>query len=395
MSEKSKKVCKECSRELEMNSYFFKPNSGARDGYNKKCRECSTNKKVFTEKGFKICGCCQEKLPMNSDYFFNNKLSYDKLNTKCKKCEGYEYSNSLTKIPKDGYKFCKKCDKELRNTASYFPVDKDCVDGLRSVCRKCGRDGRYFKEDYQYVEKFSKEELKIFEDRYPYYTNSELIEIFYPNETQKSLYDRAFRLGVVKSEETTRRRYLIHSENMSGENAPHYGKKFSEETRRKISEHAKKNGFKIGEYAKNRVWTQEQRDYLSKLKIKNKSWVGSNNPNWQDGVSSETKLARNSRDYKHWRRLVLERDGNECQRCSSSEKLEAHHLNPFNVNKDLRYDIDNGVTLCEKCHSVKHKNSFHNIYGTVNNTSEQFYEYMTGVSWCIDSKGLEDDKNNV
>lgn len=36
----------------------------------------------------------------------------------------------------------------------------------------------------------------------------------------------------------------------------------------------------------------------------------------------------------------------------------------------------NGMCLCENCHAVKIDGSFHNLYGTFDNTPEQLEEYI-------------------
>ena len=39
---------------------------------------------------------------------------------------------------------------------------------------------------------------------------------------------------------------------------------------------------------------------------------------------------------------------------SKSDKLQAHHIKPVKDNKHLILDVDNGLTVCEKCHKEIH-----------------------------------------
>lgn len=68
---------------------------------------------------------------------------------------------------------------------------------------------------------------------------------------------------------------------------------------------------------------------------------------------------------------VMERDDYTCQVCGQrGGKLAVHHLNGYNWDTENRYDVNNGITLCESCHR-----EFHNQYGRGNNTKKQFIEY--------------------
>jgi 5-methylcytosine-specific restriction endonuclease McrA len=46
---------------------------------------------------------------------------------------------------------------------------------------------------------------------------------------------------------------------------------------------------------------------------------------------------------------VINRD-RTCRICETDKNLEAHHIKSFKEFLELRYDINNGITLCEKCH---------------------------------------------
>lgn len=86
---------------------------------------------------------------------------------------------------------------------------------------------------------------------------------------------------------------------------------------------------------------------------------------------------RKSTEYAIWRRNVIDRDHKTCQCCGKTGgRLEVHHIENFLNNVDLRFSVDNGITLCEDCHNAKKYGSFHNIYGTKDNNKKQLEEYM-------------------
>ncbi len=80
------------------------------------------------------------------------------------------------------------------------------------------------------------------------------------------------------------------------------------------------------------------------------------NPNLSDEQRQLSAKQRTNYQSKHWRREVLERDENTCTICDATDKLVAHHLNGFKNNESLRYDVNNGVTLCWSCHHSFHQN---------------------------------------
>lgn len=78
--------------------------------------------------------------------------------------------------------------------------------------------------------------------------------------------------------------------------------------------------------------------------------------NWDEGEIAQAKRDRNSAEYVEWRKAVFERDGFQCQVCEKiGGKLNAHHIKPFAKHKELRFDVDNGITLCETCHKKVHR----------------------------------------
>lgn len=55
------------------------------------------------------------------------------------------------------------------------------------------------------------------------------------------------------------------------------------------------------------------------------------------------------------RQMVFERDEWICQKCESTNELHCHHIYPVATDPLLSADIDNCITLCNKCHKKTHK----------------------------------------
>jgi len=99
---------------------------------------------------------------------------------------------------------------------------------------------------------------------------------------------------------------------------------------------------------------------------------GEKSVNWKGGISLINRRIRNGLEIRLWRTAVFERDDFTCQKYGTrGGKLVAHHINNFSERKDLRFAIDNGITLSEEAHIKFHKN-----YGFRNNTKEQLQDYL-------------------
>ena len=102
-----------------------------------------------------------------------------------------------------------------------------------------------------------------------------------------------------------------------------------------------------------------ERECWDKLKtdlIKHHYRLAEYSVNWKGGVTDENHKIRQSKEYREWRRKVFERDSFTCHCCGQEGgKLNAHHIAHFSKNKELRTDVNNGITLCEKCHKAIHK----------------------------------------
>lgn len=134
----------------------------------------------------------------------------------------------------------------------------------------------------------------------------------------------------------------------------HLGKKRPPRTpewSRKISE--SKKGTKMGEQNPffGKTHTLETRKRISeKVRANPPDINGDKHPNWQGGITNPRKSSQE----KVWSRQVKRRDNYTCQECGITKedgvKLEAHHIKSFSKYPELRFEVSNGITLCNPCH---------------------------------------------
>ena len=60
------------------------------------------------------------------------------------------------------------------------------------------------------------------------------------------------------------------------------------------------------------------------------------------------------RTLKEWSAAVKARDG-KCMCCGATTALVAHHVKPKSQYPELKFDLNNGQTLCVDCHKEHHK----------------------------------------
>ena len=166
-------------------------------------------------------------------------------------------------------------------------------------------------------------------------------------------------------------RYIWMSKNQKGKNSPAWRggkiKRVCQLCNKEFGIFPSRIKYNYGKFCSPRcyyIWGSENRR-------------GKNGYNWKGGITPLASKIRNSEKYLKWRSDIFIRDNFTCQKCKiKGNRLEAHHIKSFSkliqeVKKYLPllslyegamiytplWDLDNGITLCEKCHKkvVKQK----------------------------------------
>jgi hypothetical protein len=90
--------------------------------------------------------------------------------------------------------------------------------------------------------------------------------------------------------------------------------------------------------------------------VKHPEHSGEKNHFWRGGISREKYRLRRSGEWKRWRLEVFVRDRYICRRCGKvGGQLVPHHIKLFSYFPELRFEAENGVTICVKCHKILHR----------------------------------------
>jgi hypothetical protein len=158
------------------------------------------------------------------------------------------------------------------------------------------------------------------------------------------------------------------------------GKKFGPHTKEhnlKISISGK--GLKRKQSTKDKIsknnisfWKGKKLSEEHKKKIREHAKYGKDNPSYKGGITPERNKIRSSIEYEIWKNAVFVRDNWTCQKNKiRGGDLVAHHIKNFAQYPELRFAIDNGITLSKESHVA-----FHKQYGKINNTKEQLEEFL-------------------
>ena len=129
----------------------------------------------------------------------------------------------------------------------------------------------------------------------------------------------------------------------------------------KLTEEHKKNlkvpriGSGVCKHKSHQLFQKGHPSYVTKetRKKMSKFWTGKTgkeNNSWKGG-KSRTKSG--GKEYQKWRVEVFLRNNFTCQDCKKRGcYLEAHHIKSWANYPELRFDVNNGRTLCLDCHKL-------------------------------------------
>lgn len=132
------------------------------------------------------------------------------------------------------------------------------------------------------------------------------------------------------------------------------GKKLSEETKNKMR--GKMSKFKGTHVQFNTGRTHFKKGEKHNFKIP--KLTGDKHWNWKGGIS-KNRVERQSKQYIEWRNYIYKICDWTCFVCGikcQRGNIVAHHINSFSEYPELKFDKDNGIVLCRKCHLIVHHN---------------------------------------
>lgn len=122
----------------------------------------------------------------------------------------------------------------------------------------------------------------------------------------------------------------------------HRGEKLSEEHKNKIRYASKMLGLLPPACPKGYKWPRELVEKRRQTLLKHYDNIGRKYREKHGGAQCAT-----------WRKAIFERDDYTCKECGiQGGYLEAHHIKSWARHPNLRFDMDNGVTLCKACHKL-------------------------------------------
>lgn len=221
------------------------------------------------------------------------------INIKCDECEK-KYNTYPCKLKINKFNFCSKKCKYKSNKV------KKSIGVKNSIAMKKNWNNKKYRENQ--IKSFQNKEVSL--------------------ETRK-------KLSILAKQRVQNGTFNLKPKR--GKDHPWYGRKHTPEA-----------------IEKNRIAHTGIKQSESTIKKRIKS--GKEHHSWKGGITPKNKKIRNSKKYKDWRLSVFERDNYTCIICKSKSGsgktvvLNADHIKPFSLYPKLRFNLNNGRTLCVPCH---------------------------------------------
>ncbi len=160
-----------------------------------------------------------------------------------------------------------------------------------------------------------------------------------------------------KINEYQRNRYKLYPERQA-----EYSKRWAIRYPDKVVLNSKKQYNKNKEKVIERscIWRQNNPE---KIRISNKKWRDKNPEKLlkanirhleKYGKTFDMNPYEFSYAFQSWSKTVKKRDWRKCQICNSTKNINAHHIFQKNIQPQLSLNVNNGITLCKKCHGKTH-----------------------------------------
>lgn len=265
-------------------------------------------------------------------------------------------------------KICKSCNIELDD--NMFGKCKTNKDGLEGKCKKCRLEER---KKYINICEFCNTQFKTANKNAKYCSQKCLPQSrnkknkikcdYCGKEIERNNFEMNYRKNHYCSNECKNKDYSLK---YSEANSPRYSKitTFCSVCGNDIT----RNIFEIKKY---------NRHYCSKeCKIKDFKIIfkGENHPSYNPNLSNEERIiTRKFYAYVEWRNNIYKRDDYKCRCCgdSTGHNLNAHHILNYSEHPEQRLLLENGITLCKKCHK-----DFHDTYGYKHNNKKQLDNFL-------------------
>lgn len=111
----------------------------------------------------------------------------------------------------------------------------------------------------------------------------------------------------------------------------------------------KRLGSKHTEESKKKMSLSKKGIVPKNIDILKKYWIGKKRK--ENCITPINKQIRKSFEYSIWRKSVFERDNYTCVFCGKrGGEIHPDHIKQFAYHPELRFEINNGRTLCRACH---------------------------------------------